>query len=98
MVAAYDHVRLGRVDRYYEMISGVRAALMAAGRGYWASRLLQAERGASTSGDAITRIGLVLEDSQGRTSLMRWASETASMPLWTTDANSGMPATGDRLK
>ena len=65
MVAAYDHVRLGRVDRYYEMISGVRAALMAAGRGYWASRLLQAERGASTSGEAITRIGLVLEELAG---------------------------------
>lgn len=53
------------VDRYYEMISGVRAALIAAGQEEWASRLLRAERGASTSGEALSRIGLGLEELAG---------------------------------
>lgn len=59
------HISLHPVDRYYEMITGVRAALIAAGQEQWASRLLRAERGASTAGEAISRIGLTLEELAG---------------------------------
>ena len=53
---------MGRIgmDRYPELVAALRDRLAAAGEEGWADELLAAERGASTSTEAIQKISVVL--------------------------------------
>jgi len=52
------------VTTYYEDLERLRGKLIAAGLNSWASRLLSAERGAATSGEALSATGTVLRELQ----------------------------------
>jgi len=48
------------VDAFYERLQSLRDALAAVGLNTWSEELLTAERSASTSGEAIDNVSLVL--------------------------------------
>ena len=49
------------MQNYYARLEGLRERLVATGHGHWAIELLNAERAASTSGEALSNTGVVLK-------------------------------------
>ena len=76
------------MNQYYARLEQLRARLVAAGNDAWAMKLLNAERSASTSGEALSNIAVVLKELLAAAETMSSAIRSEAQSIY---------ADGDRI-